>query len=65
MNIRPASSSDAAALAAIEAVCFPAAEAAGNGAAHGPLLYHIPAVCVKKTPAAGIVKPRQTRYNKK
>ena len=29
MNIRPASSSDAAALAAIEAVCFPAAEAAG------------------------------------
>ena len=28
MNIRPASSSDAAALAAIEAVCFPAAEAA-------------------------------------
>ena len=40
-------------------------QAAEKRAAHGTLLYHIPAMCVKKTPAAGIVKPRQTRYNRK
>lgn len=40
-------------------------QAAKKRAAHGTLLYHIPAMCVKKTPAAGIVKPRQTRYNRK